>query len=252
MAIISLDLTAGQIEQLGLFIVIEGIDGAGKTTLARIVGERLKQHNISFFARKHVCEAPRVVHDTTANLADLLWSRGDCRDDNLLPPAFWLHLQAAWYDAYSACLLDSILPGRSAVIVDGWYYKFMAKLLLNGFMQTELDAVFSHARKPDAVILLDVDAANIWNRDRVFNQSELGLHQGYSNLGEDSFIRYQRKVFMRLRQFADAQGWDVVSLDPAASADANAAQLCDRLLRKIDHSPSNIVEQRSRGTATKG
>lgn len=218
----------------GLFIAVEGIDGAGKTTLSQIAAQTLVADGVTFCARKQVCKAPKVVHDATADLAALLWQRGDCRDDNLLPPGFWLHLQAAWYAAYSHCLLAPMIADGNIILVDGWYYKFSAKLRMLGFDQKALDAAFAQARTPDAVILLDIDPAQAWERQRRFNQSELGLHQGYRALGRESFLNYQGEVLAGMHDFAVRYGWTVLALDAAASPVVNGERLADSVRNVID------------------
>jgi thymidylate kinase len=229
----------------GRFIAVEGIDGAGKTTLAQIAARILAADGVTFCARKQVCEAPKVVHDAMADLAALLWKRGDCRDDNLLPPGFWLHLQAAWYAAYSHCLLAPQLAAGTTVLVDGWHYKFAAKLRMLGFSQTTLDAAFAQALAPDAVILLDIDPAQAWQRQRNFNQSELGLHQGYRALGRESFLSYQGEVLAGMREFAARYGWTILKLDATAAPAINAERLaaCVRRINGAAPAASAAVSQ---------
>ena len=173
----------------GRMITLEGADGAGKSTLAVRVADNLAlRRNVRFQRRKDYLPDHPIVSKAMRGVSVLLWDRGDCHGDNELPPAYWLHLQAAWHAASYHSYIEPALSQGQTILLDGWYYKFYAKMLLGKYTPDELNLFFSDAGQPDIVILLDRDLNEVWENARRFNHSELGLHEGYEQLGKDSFL----------------------------------------------------------------
>jgi len=115
----------------GLFITLEGSDGAGKTTLGKSVSEKLTAvNNIRFQRRKDFPSNQPVITKAMDGVSKLLWDRGDCEGDNRLPVSYWLHLQAAWHASSFKCYIELALSNSTNVLLDGWFYKFYAKMLL--------------------------------------------------------------------------------------------------------------------------
>ena len=210
----------------GMFIVLEGIDGTGKTTLAASVARMLgPEFDVRFQRRQHVPAADVSVTSAMTALHDLLWDRGDCSGDHMLPSSFWLHAQAAWHAASMRHAITPELSCRDALIVDGWYFKFFAKMLLRGHSREHLDWTFAEAGAPDLVILIDRDPEEAWERRGSFNKSEMGLHQGYRDLGRASFVAYQQDVRSAFREIADRASWIVFRPPPASPVESDAAWL---------------------------
>ena len=222
----------------GRLIALEGPDGVGKTALA----ERLAQVTyddavagvdsgvtavpgdapLVFTSKRQVSRTSGYAAGLMEHLATMLWHSGDAPD---LPDAFWAGLQAAWFTAHSTAVLQPLLDAGRDVLVDGWFYKFCSKLLLQGWAQPELDVIFARARRPDAVILLTASPAGLYARRQDFRPAELGMHAGYDELNEESFVHYQEAGLQRLHAMADAGGWPVVHLDPSEPAAASAARI---------------------------
>ena len=221
----------------GRLIVLEGPDGVGKTALASQLGQAAYEDAVAsltgpplaspgknplvFTSKRQVSHTSPYAATLMTHLATMLWHSGDAPD---LPDSFWTGLQAAWFTAHSATVLQPLLDAGYDVITDGWTYKFCSKLLLQGYTQQELDAIFARVRKPDAVILLTADIATLFAR-REFRPAELGMHAGYTELNEESFVRYQTAGLERLHAMAAAGRWPVVRLDPAQPAAGSAARI---------------------------
>lgn len=224
----------------GRFLVLEGPDGAGKTTLAASLAECSYETAITGLAKPGppaTAERPRPlvfaprrqVSGTSAqsarlmeHLATMLWHSGDPPD---LPDAFWVGLQAAWFIAHGETVVTPLLDAGHDVITDGWIYKFCSKLLLQGYAQPDLDVTFSRVRVPDAVILLSADPAALYDRRRHFRPAELGMHAGYKELNRATFIDYQRAGLEHLHGYAATDSWQVAALDPAADPATSARHL---------------------------
>ncbi|MCG8467921.1 MAG: hypothetical protein MJB57_06865 [Gemmatimonadetes bacterium] len=218
----------------GLFVVLEGVDGAGKTTIATELGDRLPESRVAFLDRKTVPDRPGFVRTNMQKLASLLWHEADGTEDNLLPTEYWLHLQAAWYAAFTRWVLAPATRRCDCAVVDGWYYKLQAKLRLSGYRIEYLRHVFSGSRAPDSVVLLDIDPRDVWRRRIEFSPAELGLHGGYDDLGRDSFLAFQGGAARQLRRFASELDWHVVPVDSHHSVDAVATRVAAWLGDRIE------------------
>jgi Thymidylate kinase len=189
-----------------MLICLEGIDGSGKTALARGVAEKFP-HLVAFQSRRAAATTSPYAGAIAERLAKVLWGSGDSTD---VSPTFWLYLQAAWY----VLLAENRRESRAAeiAITDGWYFKFVARLRLQGYDPRVLDATFSEVPKPDRVILLDVEPAVAWKR-KAFRPLETGMHVPGSEGGHAGFIEYQGGTLRILREMAERHRWDVLTVD---------------------------------------
>jgi dTMP kinase len=215
-------------------VAIEGIDGSGKTTLARAVAERLAEPELIYQDTREIAGEPAFATNSMAALAGLIWPRKDTHFDHELPPEYWLHLQVTWYTLLSEFVVRPRLASGKHLVVGGWYYKFVAKLRLRGFDDEHLARVFEHVVRPGVVVLLDIDVERVWERGRPFRAAEMGLHHRYPRLGRASFVDYQAKVHESLEALGRALDWKTVRLDPRDSASTNADVVADAVASELD------------------
>jgi len=225
----------------GVFIAFEGPDGVGKTTLAATIAEQryddvvvaghisaASDDAIVFVSRRQPSLTSPFAKRLMDHLSMMLWHCGDERD---LSDSFWLAAQVAWFTAHTETVIGPLLAEGHTVLVDGWIYKFQAKLLLQGHSQSTLDTMFRSVREPDAVILLEGDAGHLYDRKAEFRDRELGMHAGYAQLNRETFVEYQTKAASNLRRYADRPSWHVfeVGIDegPAATAARLAPLVAD-------------------------
>jgi thymidylate kinase len=224
----------------GRFIVIEGGDGVGKTTLARQLGdvqydeaaaplstvdglEAADRRPLVFVPRRQISRTSAYAANLMEHIATSLWHSGDSTD---LPDSFWVHLQASWFVAHASTVLTPLLDAGYDVLVDGWLYKFWSKLLLQGYRRAELDIIFDRVRKPDRVVLLEADAGALYDRrERQFRARELGMHAGYRELTRATFIDYQEKGLRHLRALADEFGWATLTVEDGEPVGDTVARL---------------------------
>lgn len=195
--------------QRGKFIVLEGVDGVGKTTLAAKLGE--KEDFISV-KRKQVSELNEFIDSQMLKHNKLLWTE-DGKQDHLLPTTYWITLQASWHILHTNFVVKPLLEEGKNVLVDGWYYKLMARLALQGENMDYVQNVFSPVLEPDIVILLNVDVDKIWNRKKDFRAYEFGKFKDTETKeSKYSFIEYQTNTYKNLEKMAKDNNWTVLDL----------------------------------------
>jgi thymidylate kinase len=243
----------------GRFIALEGTDGVGKTSLARELAELDYEtavvnlpgagdvDGLVFVPRRQISATSTYAATLMEHLSTMLWHSGDAPD---LSDSFWVSLQAAWFTAHSETVVGPLLAGGFDVVVDGWFYKFFAKLLLQGFTESDLAVIFKRVRTPDHVLLLQADVAAVYDRRRDFRLAELGMHASYgasSDLGRDTFIDYQTKTASNLRMLADRHGWHIASLDLEEPVYATAARLAPIITELRTSPPAQPTGSASNG-----
>jgi thymidylate kinase len=218
----------------GLFVAIEGIDGAGKTTAAEVAAEVLRSRGRRAVAvgRVDVAQCSGYVAGHLAALRQLIWGEPPDAPYLDLGDEHWLHLQAAWYAAFAQCVVMPAVGEGSIVLVDTWGYKFLAKLALRPSGRVSFAAawsVFQAVLRPDVVVHLHADPAVAAARKPGFSASETGNREGAAELSAAAFAQYQRGVGLVLESFAGEGGWVCVdtsslSVPQAGSAVADIAE----------------------------
>jgi thymidylate kinase len=217
-----------------LLIAVEGIDGSGKTSAARAAAALLADFGVEFVSRRTIASSSPFVRRIMGLLSDILWNSGDSRE---LPAEFWISAQAAWFSALSEHGVRPKLDLGRTVLVDGWVYKFFARLELQGHDFARLARAFAGALRPDQVILLDVDVGTVIARGRQMRPTELGLHAGLDPCRETSFAAYQAKVLRNLQRYGSAFDWATLEVG-AAEAEADTGARLAREVQSIMRRPA--------------
>ncbi|MFL6163800.1 MAG: hypothetical protein ACJ74U_16475 [Jatrophihabitantaceae bacterium] len=191
---------------MGLLIDLEGIDGAGKTTVAQALVESLGPSRVRMVHHKELGSE----QSTEARLLrQLIWPAAES-SLSLLPSRTRVLLHAAWMVLMSEQVLAPLLAGDEIVVVDGWMHKMLARLVVDGYSEPYLREVFQGVTPPQLVVLLDPGAELVWERatgsGRKFGAVEMGKYAGYPVLGRDSYLDYQSRFVSQLRSsLADAR-----------------------------------------------
>ena len=214
--------------QGGLFIAVEGIDGAGKTTAARVAAEVLRSRGRHAVAtvRGDAARHSAYAAGHMAALRDLIWGEPPDAPYLDLGDEHWVYLQAAWYAAFARCVVIPAVAEGAIVLADTWGYKFLGKLALRSPARVSFDAawnVFQSILRPDVVVHLHADPAVAAARKPAFSGSETGNHEGVPELSAAAFTDYQRDLAGVLESFAAKGGWVCVDTSFLGMAEAGSA-----------------------------
>ena len=181
-------------------IIIEGIDGSGKTTLAKELSKRITN---SIFLSKKTIDANTEFQKNFMDMIKFpLWNNKSNNIDEIDEES-WMYLHMLWYHMVQEFVLKRYLKSSlDYIIMDGWYYKFLARHMVNDKMNIELVlSLFSRLFKGDTVIMLDVSPNICYQRKGHPSPSECGIHKHMQKEYDDyvSFCSYQHEVSLALK-----------------------------------------------------
>lgn len=213
------------------FITIEGIDGCGKSTLLNLIKTDTEKHGFQV-------ESPKDIHDIHFHAArslevlkKLIWPPEDWKSfAHIMPREYWMYLQAAWYSVQSEHYFKPSLKSGKKIITDGWIYKFMAKLMVDGFPAELIHSVYANVAQPDLVVMLDVTPEVIYQRKRGFSAYEKGSMVGDISDDGHSFLSYQTLVRAELLKLAELYNWRVLCVEQDETPDVTAKRVLQLLL----------------------
>jgi len=210
-----------------MFIVIDGIDGCGKSTQVKLLAElhakrgkplvTSKWKDSEYVEKLFIGDLLRRFQDGTVKIP---------------PEARTFLLAADLSNRLEGAIKPAIKQGLT-VMGDRYIYKIVAQGVARGLSRAWLDNVFAFAIEPDAKIFLDIDPGVA--AERIVAYREISFYEaGMDVLGgtdrKQNFIAFQAKV--RENLLAIAREIDALVLDastsPAVQHDQIVAYL-DRL-----------------------
>lgn len=206
-----------------MFIAFEGSDGVDKSNLAPLVASLIGGDDVEYRTKKHVSTHPAAAAKDMGVICDLLWPASGIPDLLDYPAQYWLLMQAAWYSLASALTVRPILAAGRSLVVDGWFYKFLAKASLDDIDPGLLRTAFADVAVPDVIVHLDADLSSIYDRAGGFTFPELGGYQSYAVRGRESFVHHQSRVRASLLSLMPADRVVHVPVVAAATPEDNAA-----------------------------
>ncbi|MFD5483306.1 dTMP kinase [Streptomyces hawaiiensis] len=218
-----------------MLIVLEGIDGSGKSTVARLVADELDPDGTyRATEKKSIGPADPATEARAAALRDLIWFSPEEQGDTY-GAAHWILLIASWY-AGLARLRPELADGHpdTVAVMDGWYYRNIAKTLAREPLDSHwVESLFAPVPEPALTVLLDVAPDVAWSRRATFKETELGRWDGHTGPPRDSFRAYQSVVRDGLLRMAAERNWLVLTPHPddAPARTAAAVVAAVRALR---------------------
>ncbi|MCK4827685.1 hypothetical protein KA005_68795 [bacterium] len=201
----------------GFFVPIEGIDGCGKTSTAQAVTQALSVRGINAkFVNKKQTEGyfGRYLPRFMRGLKTALWDAEPSDPVSEVPEDVWLYLHTCWYKMLAIKLIKPLVTDGQIVIMDGWYYKFLARHLVNGNFDFQHSyRVLAELPLGNPVFFLDVLPKVSWSRRESFRASEIGAHgQDISGSSQERYMAYQGAVREQFLKFSHAENWQVLPI----------------------------------------
>ena len=178
-------------------IVLEGIDGSGKTTVAKQLKKRLG-NEACFISKKSIDANTIFQKQFMTEINPILWGRKADEAIHEIDEETWLYLHILWYHMLQEYVVVPKLKEYKYVVMDGWFYKFLARHYVNNKMEYDVaDYLTKRLLTPDHIFLLNASPELCYNRKTNIKTSECGIHEDKSST-EVSFLRfckYQDKVY---------------------------------------------------------
>ncbi|MFR3142006.1 MAG: dTMP kinase [Lacrimispora saccharolytica] len=190
---------------MGKLVIIEGIDGSGKTTISKQLNDILSTMYKSIYINRKNFEVDSVfVNKFMSNIKKSLWESTSTDPINEIDEEGWLYIHMLWYHLFQKNYLEPMLEQYDYVIMDGWFYKFWARHLTNGGVDIDYSKqIISRLCKGDIVFYLKVNPDVCFYRKENCNQAELGiLGDTKGSSPEERFVDYQSKVQIQYEQMS--------------------------------------------------
>lgn len=201
-----------------LLITFEGIDACGKTSTVTQVEKLLNNKGIKTIClnKKAVDKYPtEFLRDYMSKVSSIIWEFNSKDPVAQIPEEAWVFKHALWYTMLNQYIIESLKNEYEVILIDGWYYKFLARHLSNGDYNFDLTfKIFDSVNECDFIYLLDVSPEVCFNRRENFKLSELGEHGQISDQSpRERFIKYQCKVRNNYHKLATNDRWKILEMD---------------------------------------
>ncbi|MGH3697295.1 MAG: dTMP kinase [Pseudonocardiaceae bacterium] len=196
---------------MGVFCVLEGVDGTGKSHLAKAICKHVDELGLT-----NTVVAPKDdpielssfwANDRLRRMHRLTWSYDHEEPVWTYSRQYWLFSLLAWYTLFHEQYVAPQLAAGRTVVTDGWYFKHQARFHLSGDEQfkTLADYTLRTLPQPDVVILLDAPLTQIAERKEGMSKpSEHGaFDKGVRVADGGSFLDYQHRSHVALRQILE-------------------------------------------------
>jgi len=215
----------GMPRKRGRLIVVEGIDGSGKSTQIQLLRRWLEARGVKVF----------FTEWNSSDLVRQATKRG--KKKNLLTPTTFSLLHAT---DFADRLTYSIIPYLKAgitVLADRYIYTAFARDIARGVDRRWVRDLYAFAGKPDAAfyfrVPIDVAVARIIGARAKIKFYEAGMDLGLSTDPVESFRLFQGRVLEEYDRLSGEYGFRVI--DGTRSIDAQQRQVRDQVSRLFDH-----------------
>jgi dTMP kinase len=208
-------------EKKSLFIVIEGLDGSGKSSASRALVEMLEKTH-----KGHIKQSYEP-HDASCGgllIRDILTKKHTGFTPNLLPLAFATNrldhcdqVIRPWIEGNSGNIL----------ICDRYYLSSLVYQSSPDFPFEKVMAYNEFALKPDVIFFINVDSETCYQRMAIRNQPQ--------ELFEGKLDESRRKYFQAIDFLRITHGENIIEIDGSGTIDAVATQILAEIYKIAPH-----------------
>ena len=158
----------------GRLIVVEGLDGSGKSTQMERLKEELEAQGLK-------------VVTTSWNSSDVVSEavKKAKKAQTLTPQTFALMNASDLADRLDKLILPALREG-SVVLADRWFYTALARDRVRGMDAKWLRKLYSFAPKPDLVLYFKLPVQTAIGRVLARSEGKLGLSEDHDDVDEDA------------------------------------------------------------------
>jgi dTMP kinase len=186
----------------GKLIIVEGIDGSGKSTQIHLLDKWLKFKNISAFLSEW--NSSEIVKNVT--------SRGK-KKEQLTPTTFSLLHSTDFADRYERNIFPLLRAGY-IVLADRYIYTAYARDIVRGCDPQWVKKVYDFALKPDITfyfrVPVDIAAGRILSGRPKLKYYEAGMDQNLSNDIYESYRIFQSRIIEQYEKMATTENFNVI------------------------------------------
>jgi dTMP kinase len=186
----------------GKLIVVEGIDGSGKSTQIRLLEKWLRFRNIRVFLTEW--NSSEAIKDVTA--------RGK-KKEKLTPTTFSLLHATDFADRYERNIFPLLRAGY-IVLADRYIYTAYARDMVRGCSPLWVKKVYGYALKPDITfyfrVPVDVAAERILSGRPKLKYYEAGMDLDISNDIYESYRIFQSRIIEQYEKLINSENFVVI------------------------------------------
>ena len=186
----------------GKLIVVEGIDGSGKSTQIRLLEKWLRYRNIRVFLTEW--NSSEAIKDVTA--------RGK-KKEKLTPTTFSLLHATDFADRYERNIFPLLRAGY-IVLADRYIYTAYARDMVRGCNPLWVKKVYGYALKPDITfyfrVPVDVAAERILSGRPKLKYYEAGMDLDISNDIYESYRIFQSRIIEQYEKMVKNENFVVI------------------------------------------
>lgn len=220
----------------GKLIVVEGIDGSGKSTQIRLLGKWLKSKLFPVF----------MTEWNSSDMVKEITSKGK-KKGRLTPTTFSLLHATDFADRYERNIFPLMRAGY-IVLADRYIYTAYARDIVRGCNPKWVCKVYDFAIKPDVVfyfrVPVDVAVERILVGRPKLKYYEAGMDLNLSNDQYDSYRIFQSRIIEQYESMVKSDGFVVI--DGASGIEEQQQAVRNTIMKLLPHQ----VEKQNRIVVT--
>ena len=214
-----------KLEVKGKLVVVEGIDGSGKSTQIRLVSRWLKSKLLPVF----------MTEWNSSELVKEITSKGK-KKNRLTPTTFSLLHATDFADRYERNIFPLLRAGY-IVLADRYVYTAYARDIVRGCSPKWIRKVYDFAIKPDAIfyfrVPIDVAIERILAGRPKLKYYEAGMDLNLSNDPYDSYRIFQSRIIEQYESMIKPQGFIVI--DGMSSIEEQQQLVRNTIIKLLPH-----------------
>ena len=195
-------LSRDKFEVKGKLVVVEGIDGSGKSTQIRLLEKWLRFEGLPVF----------LTEWNSSEMVKEITSKGK-KKGKLTPTTFSLLHATDFADRYERNIFPLLRAGY-IVLADRYVYTAYARDIVRGCSSKWIQQVYDYARKPDLTfyfrVPIDIAIDRILTGRPKLKYYEAGMDMNLSNDQYESYRIFQSRIIDQYESMTENEGFIII------------------------------------------